>query len=167
MTVRSNTDRTILHIDSIPFSAVSVIDNTLNNSVGNSTSIQKKAFSMFLPSAVSLQFDYSITANWFANASIMNRVYLFANQVARRNSIAISTRYEKRKWEIAGDVTFFEYEKTSAGIGLRYSIFVLGTDRLLELVSLRDVQTMDLFYGFKWNGCELFWKAKKACAAFD
>jgi hypothetical protein len=165
-TIQSNTDHLIYHIDSIPFNSMSVIDNTLNNTVGSTVSTQKKGFSMFLPSAVSLQFDYSITNNLFANASIMNRVYFLANQVARSNSIAVSGRYEKRRWELNGNVTMFEYEKVSAGIGFRYGIFVVGTDRLLEFLNLLNVQTMDLFFGFRWQGCDLPWKNKKTCPAY-
>jgi hypothetical protein len=138
----------------------------LNNSVGSGASTQATSFNMFLPSAVSLQFDYSITNNLFANASIMNRAYFAANQVARSNSIAASIRYEKRRWEIAGDVTYFEYKKVSAGVGFRWGIFVVGTDRLLEFLNLRNVQTMDLFFGFRWSGCELPWKTKKTCPAY-
>jgi hypothetical protein len=165
-TIQSNTDHLIHRIDSIPFNSINVIDNTMNNTVGGSSSTKQEAFNMFLPAAVSLQFDYSITNNWFANASIMNRAYFASNQVARSNSIALSTRYEKRRWEIAADVTMFEYEKISAGAALRYGIFIIGTDRLLEFLNLRNVQTMDLFFGFRWQGCEMAWKNKKTCPAY-
>ncbi len=166
-TVKSNNDHVISHIDNIPFNSLSAIDNTLTSTLDGNSKTEKKAFSMFLPAALSLQFDYSITNNWFANASIANRVYFSHKEIARGNSIALSTRYEKRKWEVAGDVTFFEYDKMSAGVGLRYSIFVIGTDRLLEWVNSRDVQTFDFFFGLKWNGCDLPWRPKKACAAMD
>jgi hypothetical protein len=166
LNVQSNTDHVVNNINDVPFNSLNSIGNTLNNNITEST-IEKKAFSMYLPAALSLQFDYSITNNWFANASILNRVYFSHKEIARGNSIALSTRYEKRKWEIAGDVTFFEYSKTALGIGFRYSIFVIGTDRLLEWTNSRDVQTFDFFFGLKWNGCDLPWKAKKACDSMD
>ncbi len=165
-TVKSNSDHLISHIDDLPFSSLGDIDNTLTTTLDGQSKTEKKAFTMFLPAALSLQFDYSITNNWFANASIANRVYFSNKEIARGNSIALSTRYEKRKWEVAGDVSFFEYQRVSAGIGVRFWILVLGTDRLLEWINSRDVQTFDFFFGFKWNGCDLPWRPKKACAAY-
>jgi hypothetical protein len=165
-TVKSNSDHLISRIDQVPFNSLSAIDNTLTSTLDGDSKTEKKAFSMYLPAALSLQFDYSITNNWFANASIANRVYFSHKEIARGNSIALSTRYEKRKWEVDGDVSFFEYQRMSAGIGVRFWILVLGTDRLLEWVNSRDVQTFDFFFGFKWNGCDLPWKSKKACAAY-
>jgi hypothetical protein len=165
--VQSNTDHLVNRIDNIAFDSLNAIGNTLYSTMPAESKIEKKAFTMFLPAALSLQFDYSITENWFANASIANRVYFSPKEIARGNSIALSTRYEKRKWEVAADVTFFEYDKTALGIGLRYSILVIGTDRLLEWTNSRDVQTFDFFFGLKWTGCTLPWKAKKACESMD
>ncbi|MBK7853330.1 MAG: hypothetical protein IPJ66_19945 [Bacteroidetes bacterium] len=168
LTVQTSNNRTWNGIDSISFSTMSGFDSLISNKVnGTVNSTVSESFGMWLPSAVSLQFDYCIVPKVYANASWVNRLHFGPKQVARGNQVDLSIRYERRKFEAAADFTMFEYKQPSAGIGLRYSFFVIGTDRLLQWLSLTDVKSFDFFFGFKFNTCN--WPFKKNgpdCPAF-
>ncbi len=164
-TLQTNTDRSLSRLDTVRFSSLGNFTANANNLINGSVVTQKKAFTMFLPTAISGQFDYSLTKNIYANATLVNRLYFGANEVARGNQLDLSARYEKRKWEASIDYTLFEYSQSALGVGLRYSFFVLGTDRLLEWMGVSNVESFDIFFGFKFNFCD--WPfTKKNCPAY-
>ena len=167
MNIGTGTDRNWLHLDTVLFHSVVHLDELLSNNInGTVNTAENKSFTMYLPGAVSVQFDYSFTPHVYGNLSIVNRIKYSPKEVVRGNQVDVSVRYEKRKWEVTGDFTLFEYNQPSFGLGFRYWIFVLGTDRLPELLSLTDVQSFDLFFGFKLNLCDLKGKTKTSCPAF-
>jgi hypothetical protein len=165
--VSNPNDRVWSRLDSIRFHSFSHLDQLLSNNVnGTVTSVQEKGFTMFVPSAVSIQFDYCFIPHVFANLTWLNRIYYSPREIARGNQMNLSARYETRRFEATADVTLFEYDQPAVGIGFRIGIFTIGTDRLLELLSLTDVRSFDLFLGFKKQFC--FWKKRKrdSCDAY-
>jgi len=167
LNLNSSANRTWSRIDTLKFHSFGHLDTLLSSNInGSATTIVKQSFSMYLPTAISLQFDYSFTPHVYGNLSWVNRIYTTPRQVARGNQLTLTVRYEKRKWEVAGDFSLFEYKVPEAGMGFRYGIFVIGTDRLIELLNLRDLKSFDLFFGFKWNICERKTKSKNSCPAF-
>jgi hypothetical protein len=154
-------------LDTLKFHSFGHLDTLLSSHINGSVStIVNKSFSMYLPSAISLQFDYAFTAHMYGNLTWLNRIYFSPKQVMRSNQVDVSVRYEKRRWEFTGDFTFFEYQVPELGIGFRHGIFILGTDRLLELLNTRDLKNFDLFFGFKLNLCEWKKKIKVSCPAY-
>jgi hypothetical protein len=83
-------------IDSIQSRSIKAIDNTLASEIGGTTA--NKSFSIWLPLAFSMQFDYQIRPNLFANLSTVNRLHFKANQIARGNQVNLSARYERRRY---------------------------------------------------------------------
>lgn len=160
-------DRLWARLDTIRFHSFSHLDEVLSNNFnGTVTSVEDKSFTMFLPSAMSLQFDYAFTPHVYGNISWVNRILYSPKEVARGNQIDASVRYEKKKWEAAADFTLFEYNQPAVGICLRHSFFVIGTDRLLEWLSVTDIRSFDLFFGFKINTCDFKRKSKVFCPAY-
>lgn len=167
LALNTETDRTWTGADSLDVESLTGLDTTLSNTINGNLRSESKNFSMFTPAAFSLQFDYSISPRWYANASWVNRIYFSKKQVARSNQVNLSIRYEKRRWEVNGNLSLFEYQKPSAGMAFRYSFFVLGTDRLLEWVNLSDVYGFDIFFGLKLNLCKLsLRKDDRDCPAY-
>ena len=164
---QTTTDRVWTGIDSTDINNVNALDTILNNRVNGVQVSESTNFSMITPTAISIQFDYSFTPRVYANLSWVNRLHFKANQVARGNQIDLSVRYEKRRWEVNGNVSLFEYQRPAAGIGFRYAFFIIGTDRLLEWVNLSDVYSFDFFFGLKFNLCELSLRTRDPdCPAF-
>jgi hypothetical protein len=163
-TVTNSSDVIWNGLDSAETHSVKTIDNALVNEIGGTA--DEKSFDIWLPMALSVQFDYQIKANIFANLSTINRLKLFENQIARGNQINLSGRYERRRFEAALSFSLFEYKKPAVGLGLRYRFFVIGTDRLLETLGLSDANNYDVFFGLKFQFCKKPFSPGPDCPAY-
>lgn len=163
----TSSDRIWNGIDSANAKSTDELGILLSNQINGSYTAESKNFSMITPTAISIQFDYAFTPRVFANASWVNRLHFAPNQIARGNQLNLSLRYEKRRWEVNGNVSLFEYQRPAMGVGFRYAFFVIGTDRLLEWINLSDVYTFDFFFGIKFNLCNLTLRSRDPdCPAF-
>ena len=151
-------------VDTLKIPSLQSLDTTLTNHVGGFT--EEKGFGIWLPMAISMQFDYQLRQNLFANASIVNRLRLFENQVVRGNQFNGSIRYEKRRYEAALNFTLFEYKQPSLGLGLRYRFLVVGTDRLLQFFDLSESKAFDFFFGIKFQFCKRPFSPGPDCPAY-
>ncbi|HKR06954.1 MAG TPA: hypothetical protein VJY62_20120 [Bacteroidia bacterium] len=142
-------------IDTTKFFNLYAFDTLLSTKFyGNPTASQRdKAFSVYLPSAASLQLDFCLAPKYYLNASVMQGVPVSAISVHRANQAAVSIRYETRRSEIAMPLTFFEYSKPHLGLAVRYGFLVLGTDRLGTYLGLWDATGLDFFFGIKFSSC--------------
>jgi hypothetical protein len=127
---------------------------------------ENQDFSIWLPLSVGLQFDYQIRANVFANLSVIKRIQLGINQLARGDQQALSVRYERRRFEANLNLSLFEYKQPSLGFALRYWYFVIGSDRLLQLIGSSDAHSYDLFFGFRFQFCKKPFSKGPDCPAF-
>lgn len=166
--LNTSVDRTWNGIDTTQFGSFNNFDALLSNRINAGTmSTENKSFNMWLPTAVSLQFDYCLTKMLYADATIINRIRFTGNQVARNNQLDLSLRYERKQFEISANFSLFEYREPSAGVALRYLFFVVGTDRAFEWLGTANVNSFDVFFGIKTNLCELPWKkTKHDCPAY-
>lgn len=139
----------VSNINDLPFGSFPQFDTTLVNRIGGKVSNQ--AFNIWLPTALSAQFDYALSPHWYANITALNRVHFEPNQIARGNQDVLSLRYERRNFEIAANLNLFEYSSLSSGVCLRYKWFIIGSDRLSQIVSIGNLNSMDLYFGFKIN----------------
>ncbi len=151
-------------LDTNETNSIKTIDNALVTEIGGTT--EDKSFNVWLPLAASIQFDYQIKPNWFANLTALNRYHFTANQISRGNQINLSGRYERRRFEAALSFSLFEYEKPSVGLGLRYRFFVIGTDRLLSTLGLTDDNNYDIFFGLKFQFCKKPFSPGPDCPAY-
>ena len=157
-------DRIWNGIDTVHFGSIDALTDLLESNIGGTTTDDN--FTTWLPLAISAQFDYQIKPNLFANASVVNRIHFSKNQIARGNQANLSVRYERRRYEGAINFTMFEYKQPSLGLGLRYRFFVIGTDRLLQMLGLSDVKAFDFFFGIKFQFCKRPFSPGPDCPAF-
>ncbi|MEO8087019.1 MAG: DUF5723 family protein [Bacteroidota bacterium] len=140
------------YLDTAKFKSVDDFDRQLSaHSSGDEGANQ---FGMITPAAASLQLDYCLEPRWYASLSFMQRIPLSNREVYRANSISFTPRYERSKFEASLSANMYEYEHVYLGAALRYSFFVIGTDRLSSFFG-SDVRSMDVFFGFKFNSCML------------
>ena len=151
------------NMDSMKFDGIEDFDRELMaHSQGMTAS---NGFSLFMPAAASIQFDYCLKPRWYANLGIVQRIPLSERQVYRANSLVFSPRYETRKLEASVSANMYEYEHVYLGAALRYSFLVIGSDRIMSFIG-SEVRSMDLFFGLKFNSCMLqrkFKNKKGAC----
>jgi hypothetical protein len=81
--------------------------------------------------------------------------------IVRPSQIALSARYETRRFEVAMPLTIYNYRTPHLGLAFRWSIFVIGTDRLGSFTGLWDTTGYDIFFGFKANVCDIAGKRGK------
>jgi hypothetical protein len=143
-------------IDTTKFTNLFSFDTLLSNRFyGNPQSaLAAREFKVYLPSAISLQYDYNLAPKYYVNATIIHGVPVSDISVHRANQVSVTARYETRRKEIDIPLTFFEYTKPHLGLAVRYGILVLGTDRLGTYLGLWDATGLDFFFGIKFSYCE-------------
>jgi len=142
-------------IDTTKFYNLFSFDTLLSNRFyGSPLAAQSgNEFTVYLPSALSLQLDYCIAPRYYANATMIYNVPVSGIYVHRAKQAAIAFRYETRKKEVSLPLTFFAYSKPHLGLAFRYGILVLGTDRLGTYMGLWDATGIDFYFGIKLSGC--------------
>lgn len=109
-------------------------------------------FSVALPTALSLQADYSINKNIFVNALLVQRVRLAKPSVTRDNIFAISPRYEHRWFAFQMPFILHNYRDFRLGLSARLAFITIGSDNLGSLFGRSSEFTgTDLYAGVKVN----------------
>ncbi len=114
-------------------------------------SLQGSQFSMWLPAAVSFQFDYYIANSFFVNATVVQGVPLAKTAVSRANLIGITPRYETRWIGVAAPVSFYNFDQLRFGLAARLGPLHLGTDNLMSILGRSDFSGTDFYMGLKLN----------------
>jgi hypothetical protein len=149
--------------DTVSFKSWNAMDTMLSNRFyGNPTeSADKKVYSVFLPTAASLQFDYNIMTNFFVNATVVQRMPLSDLSIIRPNQISLTGRYEKRKFELDLPISYYDYDKVAVGFAVRWGAVTIGTDRLGAYTGLFEATGFDFFFALRWTRCEQGERANK------
>lgn len=150
-------------IDTVKFNSMMYTDTSISNHfLGDPYASQSgSGFNMFTPTAISVQFDYCIMPRIYANATIIQAIPLSKIAIVRASQFSITPRYETRRFEVSLPFTLYEYNKPHLGIAMRYKFLVLGTERLGSFTGLWNTTGYDLYFGLKFNVCELKKKGGK------
>lgn len=105
------------------------------------------SFPIFLPTAASVQFDYAVSENIFVNATVIQRIPLSKYAIRRSNEIAITPRFESKKFEFSIPFSYYDFFRPRLGVAFRYSFFTLGTDMISPLLGFTDSYGADLYFG--------------------
>jgi uncharacterized protein DUF5723 len=143
-------------LDSTGYNTIYDMDTSISNQFYGDpdASVSGSKIKMFLPAAISLQFDYAIIPKIFANATLIQPLPLGKIAPVRPSQINFSVRYETRKFEVAVPLSIYQYQYPHLGVAVRYGVLVIGTDRVGSYTGLWDVTGYDLFFGLKWNICD-------------
>jgi len=106
-------------------------------------------FTMWLPSALSVQFDYHFRKNWYVNASLIYGFPLSRTSIARPAELTITPRYESRWFEASLPVSLYDWNLTRIGLAFRVYGFTIGTDKLGGFFNLNDFTGMDIYFSVK------------------
>jgi hypothetical protein len=108
-------------------------------------SFRGNSFYMWLPSALSIQFDYHYFKNWYVNASLIYGFDLSAVSVSRPSEIAITPRYESRGFEANLPVSLYDWNKLRIGLSLRYYYVTIGTEKLGQFFRISNFTGLDFY----------------------
>jgi hypothetical protein len=137
------------YIDTAKFIDVTQVDSLFSAQfTGNPTNTRfLRSFKIATPAAVSVQFDLALENHFFVNVSAVQRVVLSKIALRRMNQLSITPRYERKRFEVAIPVSFYEQFKPRIGIGLRYGILTIGSDMLSPLFGFTDSYGADFYLG--------------------
>lgn len=111
--------------------------------------VNNSAFSIYLPSAISLQYDMRIQQSVYINATIIHPLVLNEYTIVRPPQISITPRIEKDKFELAVPFSLYKYRYPRVGLSVRFSKFIIGTDKLGGFFGMNDFSGLDLYFMVK------------------
>jgi len=124
--------------------------------LGDSTaSLQQGGFKVLLPTALSLQGDYSFTDNFYLNATLVQRIPMSGVAAERGNLFALTPRFEHRWFADSLPFVLFNWQDFRMGAALRLAFFVIGSDNIGSFFGHSDLSGTDLYAAVKINPFDL------------
>lgn len=112
---------------------------------------KKNQYRTYLPTAISVQYDYNFENGFYLNGTIVQNLSFFNKLgVNRQNSLAITPRYELPRFEVSMPFSMRRYRSPSIGLAVRlWNNIIIGTDRLVPWLFNVDVYGMDFYCSLK------------------
>lgn len=130
--------------DALRYFSFQILGDSMASRVGNE-------FSMWLPTAASIQFDYAVANHIMINTTLVTGVPLGRKAVRRSTLIGVTPRYESRWLSLALPITYYNFDEIRYGLAARLGPFFIGTDDLGHFVSRSDLNGADFYAGIKIN----------------
>lgn len=103
-----------------------------------------------IPSAVSVQFDYNLGKNFYANATWVQGFKLAKRTSGiRRSVMAITPRYETKWFEASLPIQLYDYRSPMIGLALRFYSISIGSDNLLPWIAPMDIYSANIYASVK------------------
>jgi hypothetical protein len=152
--VKMNIDNRSSHWDNVNRIKFNTIDQFLDTIsyqfYGDTTSAYTATkFTLWLPSALSVQFDYHLTKYWYVNASLIYGFPLAKGSLARPAQLSVTPRYETSLYEVSLPVSLYDWSQPRVGFALRVYGFTLGTDNLGGYFHFNDFTGLDFYFSLK------------------
>lgn len=108
--------------------------------------IDKNRFTGILPTALSVQLDYHLQDNFYANATIVQRVSLRnAFGVERSNLLTFSPRYESSWFTVSMPLSLANYEVPQVGLYFRVGPLAIGSDHITPYLIKQDIRAASIY----------------------
>lgn len=112
----------------------------------------KNEYKAYLPTALSVQYDYNFENGFYLNATVIQNLSFF-NQlgIIRQDLLAVTPRLELPRFEVSLPVSLRRYRYPSVGLAFRFwNNIIIGTDRLFPMLINQDLYGMDFYFGIKF-----------------
>lgn len=106
---------------------------------------------IFLPAALSVQFDYHFRKQWYINTTAIQPLTLGKSTIYRPAQLAVIPRYETPYLEFSLPVSLYDYRYPRLGLAARFWFLTIGSDNLLGFFNLTDFTGMDIYFSLKFN----------------
>lgn len=155
------TDSTSLYFDEFTqFNSINQLDSiarlfsqqTMKNPYA---SFQGNAFTMWLPSALSVQAEVAISPAIFLNATLVQGFPLIKNTLRRGAVLGFTPRFESRWLEVALPITVFNWQHLRSGLTVRLGMLWVGTEDFGSLVKKANFDSTDIYFALKFNPFQL------------
>ncbi len=115
------------------------------------TSLVADQFNMWLPTALSVQFDVALAKHLYLGSALVQSIPIGAEGVRRKSILAVSPRYEAKWFGASMPISFYNWQSLRTGLALRLAFLTIGTDNLGSLVRRKDLSGYDLYFAIKVN----------------
>ncbi|MCX6285177.1 MAG: DUF5723 family protein, partial [Bacteroidetes bacterium] len=116
----------------------------------NTSAVAADKFTIWLPSALSVQFDYHLTQFTYINASLIYPVAFAKTTIYRPAELTITPRYEARWLEVSLPVSLYDWYLPRVGIALRAYGLTIGCDKLGGFFNFNDFTGIDVYFSIKY-----------------
>lgn len=124
-------------------------------------SLQTSAFSMGLPTALSVQYDVQVAPLMYVGAVLTQRVPMMPNSLRRPSTLAVVPRFEHRWASVSFPVVLNDWRSLRMGLAARFGFLAFGTDNLNSFFTKEKLSGTDVYVGLKINGFSLHFKEKE------
>lgn len=114
-------------------------------------SLQGESFTLFLPSALSLQIERSFSPSLFLNAALVQGFALNSIGTKRGSLVALSPRFESRWFGASLPLSLYNWQDLNLGLSFRLGFITLGTDNLLSMINAGEFTGTDGYFAIKIN----------------
>lgn len=121
----------------------------------SAASFSREDFAIWLPSALSLQFDKSLGGPFFVGAAYTQGFPMGPGALQRGSHLAAVPRLEGRWVEAALPVSVYDWEEVRVGLSLRLGFFTIGTSHLGSILRRSDLHATDLYFAVKASPFQL------------
>ncbi len=107
--------------------------------------IRRSDFSISLPTALSVQFDYRINEKFYVNSTWVQPLVMSEATLIRPSQIAITPRLETDHFGLAMPLVLYNYQYPRIGLSARFHKVIIGTDKLGGFFGLSDFTGLDFY----------------------
>lgn len=106
-------------------------------------------FTLWLPSALSIQFDYHYTDYWYVNAALIFPFQLSKVSLARPALLALTPRFESRWFDASLPISLYNWYQLRVGLAFRFYFLTIGTEKLGPFLGFSNFNGMDFYLTIK------------------
>ncbi len=125
------------------------LTSELSARFGHAAEPDATSFTIGLPTAVSVQYEWHPAGYWFYNISYVQPTPLFKNSVIRPTQLSFTPRYEKRRFELSIPLSVYEWNRLRAGVAVRIWNITVGTDYFSSWTGWFDFYGSDIYFSWK------------------
>ena len=129
------------------YKGIKEVDQQISRMIRDGFQIDSSSsFTMILPTAISLQYQKSLTNKIGIQGHWMQHLKLSDLQLRHTNSTTVSATYDTKHFSAFLPITMFNYSHIRFGAAIRVGFLTIGSDRILNLIGKRDQFSGSDFY---------------------
>ena len=139
------------NVTSMPFNSISNFLDTISYKFygDNTSAYAGNTFNIWLPSAVSVQFDYHLRKFWYINTNFIYGFPLARGSIVRPAELSLTPRYETSLFEVSLPVSIYDWRLPRVGLALRVYGITIGTDKLGGFFNFSNFTGLDFYFSIK------------------
>lgn len=110
---------------------------------------QKDRFTLWLPSALSAQFDYHLQDNLYVSSTLIFPFRISKISLTRPALLAVTPRYESTWFDASLPISLYDWTHLRMGLAFRVYLLTIGTEKLGPFLGLSNFNGMDFYFSVK------------------